>query len=471
VLTDILPRITNDPAVSSCSVCFRLSNNFTSNLQAANNVFNTGGKYSPKICPFQISVYVYDDLPQEFTTDIERHFFNQTMIQTGYWDDQHTEHALVQLFRSSPCRTNDTSKADIFVVPYMHLSDCFITSRLYGGYGPGCRQIDPKKMQRLFEYLGGKETYISRGEHHLFLTMHNDFMMRKEMTKLPLRIMSSPQENYRPGHIVVPLVNLSPKFQPSKFFNHSDDWWTRPRKFAFSAYYGGMNPRMNPGQPRRFRKYFFGSLRKREKLQKQQQGMMENNKTATSTTTATLGGMPYAVGHLGKSTTNKTVNAYYDAYRNSIFCPILPGDMPYAKRVFDVMLYGCLPVFMRWPSKNREGKSWHVPYGHEAKYTYPFHKELYSFFMRDEDLIDYESFAVEAVGDPGDEMNFGSMFDMMEDMIEENPNEIMERQLILKKQVVSLTYGLGEDAHKYDDAFSRVMKILEHMNGYDSTSA
>mmetsp|Transcript_16315 Transcript_16315/g.24786 ORF Transcript_16315/g.24786 Transcript_16315/m.24786 type:complete len:90 (+) Transcript_16315:390-659(+) len=87
--------------------------------------------------------------------------------------------------------------------------------------------------------------------------------------------------------------------------------------------------------------------------------------------------------------------------------------------------------------------------------------------MKDEDLIDYESFAVETVGDIGNKTNFGSMFDMMEAMIEENPNEIRERQLILKEQVVSLTYGLGEDAHRYDDAFSRVMKILESMNDYD----
>ena len=43
-----------------------------------------------------------------------------------------------------------------------------------------------------------------------------------------------------------------------------------------------------------------------------------------------------------------------------------------------------------------------------------------------------------------------------------HPDEIQRRQLMLKKeQVVIFTYGMGEDAHRYDDAFSRVMKLLE----------
>jgi len=104
-----------------------------------------------------------------------------------------------------------------------------------------------------------------------------------------------------------------------------------------------------------FQGYSFDPPKNKEKLQKQQQQNMANN-TATNTTAATLGSMPYATGFLGKSRTNKTVDAY-DKYRNSIFCPILPGDMPFARRVFDVMFHGCLPVFMKWPSKNGVGKS------------------------------------------------------------------------------------------------------------------
>lgn len=437
-------------------VCFLSVFNFSTELQAKDASISPI-RYAPIICRFNVSLYVYDDLPAEFSTDIERHFFNDTMLRSGNWDNLHTEHTFVQLFRSSPCRTNDTSLADFFVVPYMHLSDCMTTSILFGGYGPHCRQINSQMMRRFLEYLRGKETFALHGGRHLFLTMYHDFMMREEMTKFPLRIMSSPQDVFKPGHIVVPLVNLSPKFQPSKLLGYNDDWWTRPRKYAFSAFYGRMNPKMSPNQPIRFRKHFFATLDKRERLQKQQE--IEN---------VTLAGMPYAAGLLQKGNSNKTVDAY-DAYQNSIFCPILPGDMPFARRVFDVMFHGCLPVFMRWPMNDNGGKSWFVPGEFEAKYNYPFYREVFAgppFFLSDDDVIDYESFVVEAVGDPSDERNFDSMFVAMETMIKEFPDEIKQRQMRLKGQVVGLTCGLGEDAHQFNDVFSRVMKILENVKIY-----
>jgi hypothetical protein len=409
----------------------------------ANNSTPFWKEYAPK-CLFNIRLYVYDNLPPEFTHDIERHFTNQTLLQHGNWDDLHTEHTFVQLFRSSPCRVNDTSRADIFVVPYMHLSDCMLSSAIHGGYGPHCRQMHSSKMSRLFAYLQSLPNFTTHLNRHLFITMYHDFMMKAEMTKLPLRIMSSPQEKYKPGYIVVPLANLQPRFQPSNLISYNDEWWIRPRKYAFSAFYGGMNANMNPQQPRRFRKYFFDTLSKREK----------------TTMNETLGGMPYATN----SRKANVLNAY-EAYENSIFCPILPGDMPFARRIFDAMFHGCIPVFMRWTQHNSSTFSWFTPdLRYEARYNYPFSKMLYSdapYNMEDGETIDYESFAIQADGNPADEQNYNPMFDVMEMMIQKHRDKVQEHQLLLKAQVVRFTYGMGKDAYTYDDAFSRVMKLLE----------
>lgn len=81
--------------------------------------------------------------------------------------------------------------------------------------------------------------------------------------------------------------------------------------------------------------------------------------------------------------------------------------------------------------------------------------------MEDRDTIDYESISFEAIGDPLDETNFDPMFDLMEKMIDEYPEWIEHCQRILEENIISFTYGLGDDAHQFDDAFSHLTKLLE----------
>ena len=83
------------------------------------------------------------------------------------------------------------------------------------------------------------------------------------------------------------------------------------------------------------------------------------------------------------------------------------------------------------------------------------------FYLEKENTIDYESFAVVTHGNSSDDKNFLPMIEEMDTLIRLAPEEIRQRQLILKKNVIPLMYGLGEDAHRFDDAFSRTMKILE----------
>ena len=119
---------------------------------------------------------------------------------------------------------------------------------------------------------------------------------------------------------------------------------------------------------------------------------------------------------------------------------------------------------MSWPSSEYGEKSWYTPRNVAAKYNYPFSSALYNidpFYIESKDVVEYESFAVEAKGDVEDEQNFTSMISAMESMILNSPDEIQERQLALKKHVISLLYGVDADAHRYDDAFARILKVLE----------
>ena len=174
-------------------------------------------------------------------------------------------------------------------------------------------------------------------------------------------------------------------------------------------------------------------------------------------------------------------------------CPILPGDSPWQRRFFDVIRNGCLPVVMEWPLKDGR-TSWHVPDGYPAEDSYPFFKTTTGSVDDDPtgstnrndpnnrtrrvtattatataakngsnnlDLeIDYNSFVVRAIGDPNNEADMTPMFRMMEQVLAD-PEEIARRQRNMMKYLTLFTFGLGRDAHRYDDAFAAIMHRLE----------
>ena len=65
------------------------------------------------------------------------------------------------------------------------------------------------------------------------------------------------------GVFAMPLVPMTPRYQPSIISGYDEAWWTRPRKYAFAAIYGGLNDNHRPyhKQPRCFRLFFFNHLK------------------------------------------------------------------------------------------------------------------------------------------------------------------------------------------------------------------
>jgi hypothetical protein len=68
--------------------------------------------------------------------------------------------------------------------------------------------------------------------------------------------------------------------------------------------------------------------------------------------------------------------------------------------------------------------------------------------------IDYESFVVEVAG------GVKNIKPVLEALFE-NPRGIRRRQINLMKYASSFSYGMGENAHKYEDAFHKILRSLQ----------
>jgi len=147
-------------------------------------------------------------------------------------------------------------------------------------------------------------------------------------------------------------------------------------------------------------------------------------------------------------------------YQDSIFCPTLPGDTPPQKRFFDVIMMGCIPVVLEFDSGQEGKKSWHQDGGHSLDNSYPWIKGSNSTHPKKE--IDYRSFVVVVSG------GVQNVRPTIEALMQ-NYTEIRRRQLTLMKYAPYFSYGMGADAHKYPDAFSKILESLRfYVDGLDS---
>jgi hypothetical protein len=244
------------------------------------------------------------------------------------------------------------------------------------------------------------------------------------------------------GVIVVPTFNDAPRFQPSMVIK-SEDWWTRPRKYAFCYYYAERHHglKKSPNATRRFRGYFSNDIRQR----------YHKNEYI-------LGKMPFLnvkMGHGEREWPSIKAEAL-QAYEDSVFCPVLAGDTAWQNRFFDVIMSGCLPVVLSWRIPEDNATSWFVPH-YNARPSTSTIQESYPFFNE----LDYEAFVIQAPGNESDERDVSSILKVMEEMLLHQPEGIRRRQMLLKDAAIAFTYGLGEDSHRYNDAFARIVRALQ----------
>ena len=248
----------------------------------------------------------------------------------------------------------------------------------------------------------------------------------------------------------MPMVDARPEFQPSVLHSRNEDWWTRPRTYIFSYFYGKENQRMTRSG-RRFRVFFGQDIEKH------------------GGSNSTLAGMPFLCHEIKNH--NFHEQDALKAYGDSVFCPVLAGDACWQKRFYDVILAGCLPVVLEWTDHNRSEswRSWFVPeVDTSVEECYPFMKGQ---FGNDDSIeIDYDEFVVRSPGNASNNEDVSSLRKTMALLVQDT-SQIHKMQLALMKAAQRMSFGLGVDAHQSNDAFAHILRALAHLVAQKSTTA
>jgi hypothetical protein len=406
-------------------------------------------------CP--ISFYVYDDLPYEFSTRIEEIVTMGGIAGSNYsaGENAETELVLLRLFRTSPCRVYDPSTADYYIVPYMHAAHCNLSP---GHKWHGCNNLKPLIAQQIIKTL---RYYQEAPKQHVFILGWGTFMSLWTLENQHVTLSPGPKNANGSGNntIVIPLFNDNIRCQPSML---PQSMGVQHRSQAFSFIYGGINKRMRPKSGRRFRIYFAKEITR-----------SDANFYSTSNATPTIGGMPYTMIQIAPNT--KAPESVLALYRDSILCPILPGDTSWQRRFFDVISSGCIPLVIEWTLFDGS-RSWFTPTNmpahhlHSIQDSYPFFKGEY---QNSEMEVDYDSFLVKITGNAVKEQDFRGLREKIEEILADEEG-LRRRQKFLAKFATRLSYGLGADAHRYKDAFWGILQALKidqtHVRGSYSTA-
>mmetsp|Transcript_31985 Transcript_31985/g.58611 ORF Transcript_31985/g.58611 Transcript_31985/m.58611 type:complete len:462 (-) Transcript_31985:453-1838(-) len=373
--------------------------------------------------PGSISIYFYESLRKDVGHDLVENIRRQYALRNNSETNAQADIAIIDLFRTYPGRTDDPDAADLFVVPYAHASHC--VSKPTGVWMGACKHIGHDLMKKgVFDTL---EYYVGNKERHLFLNVINQGNSNPVLRNTHLSLDIGPR--YKDTNLLVPYLNNLPSFQPSAILKRGKDWWVRPRTYAITYFFGVSNSKMR-NSPRFHRQNFLAEV---------QQNWND-----------TLGGLPYAIRVMTKG--NKPPSRLFThMYQDSIFCPTLPGDTPPQKRFFDVIMMGCIPVVLEFDSGQEGKKSWHQNGGQPLENSYPWIQGSNSTDPKNE--IDYRSFVVVVTG------GVQNVRPAIEALMQ-NYTEVRRRQLTLMKYAPYFSYGMGADAHKYPDAFSKILEGL-----------
>jgi len=407
----------------------------------------------------KLKVFVYE-LEHEFTLekyieDINSHSqprsncdWNMNVCAEENWIGQYSsmrqygaDATLIKLFRSYANRVFDPADADIFVVPFPHSSIC----RTYVHQcWTKCRcgrdteeAMRVEKMLKSLKYLNDKTKTF-----HLFLLTGDTENHADALTSMPLYVSLGGQEFKGSTNIVIPPANTEPEYQPSALAKFD---WTKPKKTAVFLNVGlvKINKRLVNSE----RRDAFSVLEK----------------------TPFIAGLPVEVHEiLGHRQFVLSTQETWQKYRESYFCPILPGDLPYQKRFYDVVAAGCIPVVIAYASRdNNPHKSWWKQGSHGYNVTHPFAYSNFTHTVEDKQrlgLVDYSEFVVEV-----DSVH--SIVPVLESLLKNDSEAILHMQTAIAKVAKKFVYGLGDDMYTPGDAFDSILIQLEEYHSLRRSSS
>ena len=409
-----------------------------------------------------LRVYVYDNIHPNFTIGIETQMTKKIVENPLSEVDFRIELVLFKLFRTYPGRTYDPKHADIFVIPYPHFYHCLETL----GYQYQCgrssyfKYLDTIQDALIYSNHKGRNRQHQWIKRHLWVGGVDDGLIHPRIVRAPLHLSLGPKSKFtgekpyvHDGDLIMPYVNDRPEFQPSVIRGRSDGWWIRDRTYSLVYFYGPSNTKMRNGNGgRRFRQYFYNEI----------MAMKQKNVSSTEM----LGGKPYLLRQIDKE--HDTLDTFYDAYHDSVLCLCLPGDGTAQKRFFDVIMSGCLPVVIEWSISNGTDISWFMPD------NIPLRNNAWKFALTEFALtaptsgaypywnnIDYRSFVVRVPGNIHNISDMSHILPYLESEVLSNATLIREKQIALQKNAPLFAWGMGDDAHAYEDAFTELLKVLK----------
>jgi hypothetical protein len=88
------------------------------------------------------------------------------------------------------------------------------------------------------------------------------------------------------------------------------------------------------------------------------------------------------------------------------------------------------------------------------------------------DAVDYRSFVVQCAGNLTHPEDMSSIPHCLDDILLADPAIIQQKQRALQRNVVKVLYGVGQDAHRYDDAFAQLIRQLRmYLDNHVSAAA
>jgi hypothetical protein len=324
-----------------------------------------------------------------------------------------------------PLKTTDPNQADLFIVPYSSAGNCECRRRRKF---PRCAKNIPEEELKL-NLLDKLDFFnASTRNKHLFLGNMDSFFRSLDRFPLVTTVgQNACKVGKNCGQIVVPYVNTNPENQPHALAQNHNKSMDK-RQYALSAF---MSSKIsgNSGD----RQHFFS--------------VMKN--------TTEIGGRPVFVSSISHRSI-KGEAEIMEMYRDSIFCPCLRGDSPPQKRIFDVILSGCIPVVIEHESNEPGYPSHFAARATSIRVTYPFAKG--SFYNYANMGVDFSDLAVTVPGSCG----FDCFISTLQDLLVNHKDVVREKQRKISEYASLFSFGMEQNGLVHADAVAALLVQARH---------
>ena len=272
------------------------------------------------------------------------------------WRGSGAETIILRKFLQSGLLVTDPGLADVFVVPYFSASDCRLSGNRW-------RCLSSGKAQELFAHL--KHYGPSTRHRHLFLAT-GDIHSQPLVIQAQTLLLSWGAKSHAGtvGHIIMPPAIVDPLLQPSAWEEEGFD--RRERDILFWV----------TGSPNNaLRIEIFNQLEMFKISHEIRRYPGETGSTVVH----------WAGRRVTQEESTMPPRAQLvSEMRRAQLCPVVPAENAFNKRLFDVVLAGCLPVVVAHYTLFGSGVSWWHMNGSPVEWVMPF-----------PDLIDWRRLAIE----------------------------------------------------------------------------